>query len=96
MICHQIHKWTFGQNCWGPRVAGEGAEGGRRIVLFTTEAITLREANALLTEHGFQGVMRLDEVRRVEKIPTLGTGKTDYKQFRAAVVEDARNPAGTR
>jgi hypothetical protein len=27
--------------------------------------------------------MRLDEVRRVESLPVLGTGKTDYKQLRA-------------
>jgi long-chain-fatty-acid--[acyl-carrier-protein] ligase len=69
----------------GPRVAVEGieTEGGRRIVLFTTEAIGLREANARLLEEGFRGVMRLDEVRRVEKIPVLGTGKTDYKFVRA-------------
>jgi long-chain-fatty-acid--[acyl-carrier-protein] ligase len=26
--------------------------------------------------------MRLDEVRRVEAIPVLGTGKTDYKLLR--------------
>ncbi len=30
--------------------------------------------------------MRLDEVRRVERIPVLGTGKTDYKALRALVV----------
>ena len=72
----------------GPRVAVEGVEheGGRRIVLFATEPIALREANALLLESGLQGVMRLDEVRRVEAIPTLGTGKTDYKQLRAQVL----------
>ena len=71
----------------GPRVAVEGVEyeGGRRIVLFTTEPLDLREANALLMKEGFQGVMRLDEVRRVEKVPVLGTGKTDYKQLRALV-----------
>ena len=80
----------------GPRVAVEGVEreGGRRIVLFAVEPITLREGNALLLESGLQGVMRLDEVRRVDKIPTLGTGKTDYKQLRALVVEspEARVP----
>jgi len=34
----------------GPRVAVEGVEkdGGRRIVLFTTEALNLQEANAKL------------------------------------------------
>jgi long-chain-fatty-acid--[acyl-carrier-protein] ligase len=69
----------------GPRVAVEGMEidHGRRIVLFSTEPITLADANALLMGEGFRGVMRLDEVRRVDKIPVLGTGKTDYKALRA-------------
>jgi long-chain-fatty-acid--[acyl-carrier-protein] ligase len=72
----------------GPRVAVEGVElpgGGRRVVLFTTEDVPLRDANAILQEAGFRGVMRLDEVRRVETIPVLGTGKTDYKALRAQV-----------
>jgi acyl-CoA synthetase (AMP-forming)/AMP-acid ligase II/1-acyl-sn-glycerol-3-phosphate acyltransferase/acyl carrier protein len=71
-----------------PRVAVEGVEtegGGRRIVLFTTEPITLQEANALLVKEGLHGVMRLDEVRRVEQLPVLGTGKTDYKVLRGMV-----------
>lgn len=70
-----------------PRAAVEGIEtdGGRRVVLFTTEPITLREANDLLQREGFHGVMRLDEVRRVEAIPMLGTGKADYKQLRAQI-----------
>jgi len=69
----------------GPRVAVEGVEteSGRRIVLFTTEPIALRDANARLLDEGFRGVMRLDEVRPVEQIPVLGTGKTDYKALRA-------------
>jgi long-chain-fatty-acid--[acyl-carrier-protein] ligase len=68
----------------GPRVAVEGVETpeGRRIVLFTTEAVTPDEANALLHDEGFRGVMRLDEVRQVKAIPVLGTGKTDYKVLR--------------
>jgi len=71
----------------GPRVAVEGVEtdGGRRIVLFSTQALEVREANAALHEEGFRGVMRLDEVRRVEKIPVLGTGKTDYKVLRELI-----------
>ncbi len=69
----------------GPRVAIEGTDGdgGRKVVLFTTEPLTVREANALLQEEGFRGVMRLDEVRRVDALPVLGTGKTDYKVLRA-------------
>lgn len=68
----------------GPRVAVEGIETseGRRIVLFTTESLTLQEANAILQEEGFRGLYRLDEVRRLDKLPVLGTGKTDYKVLR--------------
>jgi long-chain-fatty-acid--[acyl-carrier-protein] ligase len=73
----------------GPRVAVEGIEtpDGRRIVLFTTEPLSLRDANALLQAEGHRGVMRLDDVKQVEKIPTLGTGKTDYKVLRARLTE---------
>jgi long-chain-fatty-acid--[acyl-carrier-protein] ligase len=75
----------------GPRVAVEGVEtdGGRRIVLFTTEPLTLRDANAKLLAEGFRGVMRLDEVRKVDTIPVLGTGKTDYKVLRAEINQSA-------
>ncbi|HMC66637.1 MAG TPA: AMP-binding protein [Gemmataceae bacterium] len=71
----------------GPRVAVEGIEieAGRHIVLFSTEPLTLRDANDWLYEEGFRGVMRLDEVRQLPQIPVLGTGKIDYKALRAAI-----------
>jgi len=69
----------------GPQAAVEGVETptGRWIVLFTTQDLSLRQANALLSDAGFRGVMRLDEVIRLDAIPVLGTGKTDYKLLRA-------------
>jgi long-chain-fatty-acid--[acyl-carrier-protein] ligase len=71
----------------GPRVAVEGIEtpDGRRIALFTTEDMSLKDANGRLQAEGFRGVMRLDEVRKLDKIPVLGTGKTDYKALRAMI-----------
>lgn len=78
----------------GPGVAVEGVEtsDGRHIVLFTTFDYSFREASQVLKDAGFFGVMRLDEVRRIEQIPQLGTGKTDYKALRKLVVE-ALGPA---
>jgi long-chain-fatty-acid--[acyl-carrier-protein] ligase len=74
----------------GPQVAVEGVDTpGRRIVLFTTQQITIAEANALLAQAGMGGVMRLDAVQRVDAIPVLGTGKTDYKVLRKLVAEGA-------
>jgi len=71
----------------GPRIAVEGTDkdGGRQIVLFTTFEISLKEANTILTDAGFHGIMRLDAVRQIEEIPVLGTGKTDYKVLRKEI-----------
>jgi long-chain-fatty-acid--[acyl-carrier-protein] ligase len=76
----------------GPRVAVEGVEteDGRRVVLFSTEVLDVREANKVLEKEGFRGVMRLDEVRRVPSIPVLGTGKTDYKVLRGMITAPAK------
>ncbi len=74
----------------GPQVAVEGAETpkGHRIVLFTTrDDLSLRTANAVLTEAGLRGVMRLDQVQKIPQIPVLGTGKTDYKVLRRKISE---------
>lgn len=74
----------------GPQVAVEGVEkpDGRHIVLFSVPEISLRDANQLLAEAGFRGVMRLDEVRQVAAIPVLGTGKTDYKLLRKKIGDE--------
>jgi long-chain-fatty-acid--[acyl-carrier-protein] ligase len=69
----------------GPRVAVEGTETPRRLVLFTTEAISLDDANDLLHKKGLRGIKRIDEVRRVEKIPLMGQGKTDYRSLRTRI-----------
>ena len=74
----------------GPQVAVEGVDAPSRwIVLFTTLDISLKQANAILAEAGLRGVMRLDAVERIEAIPVLGTGKTDYKVLRKLVAERA-------
>jgi len=74
--------YPAGEN--GPQVAVEGVETpqGRKIALFTTAEIPLARANGLLTEAGFRGIMRLDEVRKMDRLPVLGTGKIDYKVLR--------------
>ncbi len=73
----------------GPQVAVEGVDlPSRWIVLFTTLDLSLKDANAVLAAAGLRGVMRLDAVQRIERIPVLGTGKTDYKVLRKNVAEN--------
>jgi len=78
----------------GPQVAVEGVDmPSRWITLFATCDISLRDANAILADAGFRGVMRLDEVVRIDKIPVLGTGKTDYKVLRKMAADRAAQGA---
>lgn len=71
----------------GPMVAVEGVEVGksRHIVVFTTFELTRRDANQILHDAGFRGVMRIDDVRLINSIPLLGSGKIDYKQLRELI-----------
>ncbi len=66
----------------GPVVAIEAyeIEGQRpKIVLFTKENIEVDYANKLLNSAGFGNIVKISEVRKIETVPLLGTGKTDYK-----------------
>ncbi len=66
-------------------LAVEGTEDPARIVLFTSRDILLADANAQLLAAGLSPLMKCAEVRRVESIPLLGTGKVDYKQLKKLI-----------
>ena len=65
----------------GPMVAVEGwqNETVRCIALFSRIPLEAHEANQILQKAGFRGVCRIDRVIRLENIPILGTGKTNYR-----------------
>ncbi len=54
-----------------------------RIALFAKNNIDLDEANQHLLANGVAPIAKLREVVSIEEIPTLGTGKTDYKILKA-------------
>ncbi len=61
-------------------VCATEVEGKRPVMyLLTTEDISVDTANDALREAGFSNVSRISIVRRVDIIPLLGTGKTDYR-----------------
>jgi long-chain-fatty-acid--[acyl-carrier-protein] ligase len=58
-------------------------EARTELVLFTTRPITREEANAAIREAGFSPIHNVRMVRSLERIPLLGTGKTDYRALKA-------------
>jgi long-chain-fatty-acid--[acyl-carrier-protein] ligase len=52
------------------------------IVLFAACDVTREEANRRIREAGLSGLHNIRRVVRLEAIPLLGTGKTDYRALR--------------
>ena len=66
----------------GPLVAAIAIEieGSRpKLVLFTITELSKNEANQILREAGFSNLVKISDVKKMEGIPLLGTGKTDYR-----------------
>jgi long-chain-fatty-acid--[acyl-carrier-protein] ligase len=76
-----------------PRVAVDSIDtpDGPQIILFTTEPLTLRQANELLLEEGFHGVKRVHRVVQVETIPFQGV-KVIYNELRARAESPREGP----
>ncbi len=72
----------------GPIVAicaKEIEEGRPKLVLFTTTSLTKNEANMILKEAGFSNLVKIAEVKNLEGIPLMGTGKIDYRYLQTLI-----------
>lgn len=68
----------------GPPLAVEagGSEEMPELVLFVTFDMERAEANRAVRRAGLSGLHNVRRVKRLDDIPVLGTGKTDYKVLR--------------
>lgn len=64
-------------------VEATGDERQCELVLFTTHDVDRATANRQIREAGLSALHNVARVVRVEAIPQLGTGKTDYRALRA-------------
>ncbi|MBN2521338.1 MAG: AMP-binding protein [Bacteroidales bacterium] len=72
-----------------PVLAVEGSDKmtPHQIVLFTTKDIDIDEANSYLLENGVAPISKLTKIQKINEIPVLGTGKTDYKVLKKMLDE---------
>lgn len=73
----------------GPALAVESVErdGLPEIVLCSAVPFTREEANAALREAGLSALYVVRRVLRLEAVPVLGTGKTDYRALKALAAD---------
>ncbi len=67
----------------GPTLAVEATEAEQpELVLFTSRDIEREEANKKIREAGLSGLHSIRRVIKLDSIPLLGTGKTDYRALK--------------
>jgi len=92
--CAELFGWDQNE---GPTVAVAGvpdATKGEAIVLLTTHEVTPEQLRAKLLEAGLPNLWIPKIVRKVEKIPMLGTGKLDLKGVRNLAIELTKDGQG--
>ncbi len=57
------------------------------LILFSVSGILRDEANAVIRAAGLSSLHNIRVVRQIDQIPTLGTGKTDYRALKALLDE---------
>ena len=72
-----------------PRLAVESSieELNPDLILFSVAGISRDEANAVIRGAGLSSLHNIRVVRQIDQIPTLGTGKTDYRALKALLAE---------
>ncbi len=66
-------------------VADESFSGRPLLVLFTTEEIDKQEVNLILKEAGFSRLVKITDVKKVDEIPLMGTGKIDFRYLQTMI-----------
>lgn len=60
-------------------------DGNITIMAFATFDISLDEINKYIHANGASNLVKVSRIQKLELIPVLGTGKTDYKQLKSMI-----------
>lgn len=65
--------------------ANEKNDGKPQLILFTTISIDKDAANEILVQSGFSRLIKISSIQKVDEIPLMGTGKTNYRQLQKSL-----------
>lgn len=69
-------------------VVSEDRDGDRpRVCLFSRFETSVDDVNASLRQAGFSNLVKVSEVRRLDEMPVMGTGKVNYRELKALMTE---------
>lgn len=66
-------------------IEAKEVDGNVTLVAFVTFDISLDELNDYIHAHGASNLVKISWIQKLDSIPVLGTGKTDYKQLKSMI-----------
>lgn len=66
-------------------IVDERETGNPKLVLFTLGDVGQEEVNEILQSSGFSRLIKIAQVRKIEDLPLLGTGKTNYRRLQEMI-----------
>ncbi len=72
-------------------IADEKQQGQPQFILFTTIDLSRDEANDIVQSQGLSRLVKIAAVKKIEEIPLMGTGKTDYRKLQGQIGNNGAN-----
>ncbi len=66
-------------------IADEREPSKPKLILFCAIDVSREEVNDFLLVSGFSRLVKVADVKKIEELPLLGTGKTDYRSLQAMI-----------
>ena len=66
-------------------IEAQEENGSVTIVAFTILDVTTETLNTYIHDHGASNLVKIARVEKIDAIPVLGTGKTDYKELKSRI-----------
>jgi long-chain-fatty-acid--[acyl-carrier-protein] ligase len=84
LISELIRRGKISADLPSLAVCADERSGKTELVVFTTISLTREEANEILKNSGLSRLIKISAVKKIEEIPLMGTGKTDYRKLQTA------------
>ena len=65
--------------------ADERSPDKSQLIIFTVASLDKEAANEILSQAGFSRLVKISAVQKVDEIPLLGVGKTDYRRLQTMI-----------
>ena len=63
--------------------AEEKTPGKPELILFSTVPLEQDETDEILKNAGFSRLIKISSIRKINEIPLMGSGKTDYRRLQS-------------